>query len=169
MPLASSKNRNVSSDDNRKTIPKSMVESKPRTAIPKSSSATATTATTTNDRRRLSLPSTVPSSTVITKSKVERRRSILRNKENITTSVPPSKRMADDGRSRHHHPDIPSTDYSPPLTRSNSKNKKPRLSVNPSFFDESNRQNALLQFSPPNQKQNVVNEQERILQYEQQR
>lgn len=94
---------------------------------------------------RLSLPNTVPSSTVVTKSKVERRRSILRNKENTKGKDAP---------------------YSPPLTRSN---KKQKLSINPSFFDAKNRANALLHFSPPDHEQNLHREQETIQKQEHER
>jgi hypothetical protein len=94
---------------------------------------------------RLSLPNTVPSTTVVTKSKVERRRSILRDKENSKSKEAP---------------------YSPPLTRSN---KKQKMSVNPSFFDAKNRANALLHFSPPNHEENLQREQEKIQKHEHER
>jgi hypothetical protein len=94
---------------------------------------------------RLSLPNTVPSTTVVTKSKVERRRSILRSKENEKSKEAP---------------------YSPPQTRSN---KKPKLSINPSFFDAKNRTNAMLHFSPPDHEENLRREQERLQKQEHER
>jgi hypothetical protein len=113
-------------------------------------------------KNRLSLPKSLPSATIMTKSKVDRRRS-LKAKENERQKEPqdgspnPKRKYktCDD-----HDTEI--KEYSPPETRSATKKKK----LNPNFFDPANRDNALLQFSPPNQTRNAQREQELIQQKE---
>ena len=105
-------------------------------------------------KNRLSLPKSLPSTTVVTKSNVERRRSIRRSmaKENEpvmeATTTPSQKRK---------HNELDSDDMG----------HDQKLPKNPAFFNSQH--NALLQFSPPNQARNAQREQERIQQKEQER
>lgn len=123
-------------------------------------------------KNRLSLPKSVPSTTVVTQSNVDRRRSIRRsmakeNEHHSDSVETPSKKRKYDNENDHdvtHEPE-----YSPPETRSASKKKKTLLEINPDFFDAANQSNALLQFSPPDQKRNAQREQERIRQKEEAR
>ena len=130
------------------------------------------------NKNRLSLPKSLPSSTVVTKSKVERRRSIRRAsiaRENEPIETTPSKKRKyneDENEVATHGNDdktnMNDDNYSPPETRSATKKKK-SLQINPDFFHDANRNNALLQFSPPDQARNAQQEQERIQQKEAER
>ena len=122
----------------------------------------------TSKNHRLSLPKSLPSTTVVTKSNVDRRRSIRRSmaKENDSVvETPHQKRKYDD----HERNDDDHHEYSPPETRSASKKRKATTTVNPNFFDEANRNNALLQFSPPNQARNAQRERDMIRHKEEER
>lgn len=106
-------------------------------------------------RRRLSLPSTIQSSTVATKSKVDRRRSIRRESSSGSVGSVPLAGVADKENALGG--------YSPPETRSAKKKK----ALNPAFLGNST--TAWMQFSPPDQEANQRNERERILRMEEQR
>ena len=88
-------------------------------------------------------------------------------KENDTVvETPHQKRKYDD----HEGIDTDVNDeYSPPQTRSASKKRKATTIANPNFFDEANRNNALLQFSPPNQARNAQRERDMIRHKEEER
>jgi hypothetical protein len=135
------------------------------------------------EKKRLSLPKSVPSTTVVTKTNVDRRRSLRRSiqtKENEThptdaVETPSKKRKYDDNDEAVKRKQE-NAEYSPPETRSASQKKKKKQhiptavrQINPDFFHEANRNNALLQFSPPNQERNAQQELERIRQKEEAR
>lgn len=121
-------------------------------------------------RRRLSLPTTIQSSTVATKSKVDRRRSIRReNSSNSLASAnaAASKENADNNTNINHKRTSSNIHcyYSPPETRSA---KKKKLELNPAFFDTI-KPSSLLSFPPPNQAANEQREIKRLEQAERER
>ena len=91
-----------------------------------------------NKQRRQSLPYSIPSSTVATKSKVERRRSLRRQSIRNSTSK----------ENTNPH-------YSPPETRSAKKKK-----LHDKFVGGEG--GCALQFSPPDQQLNAKREQEEL-------
>jgi hypothetical protein len=115
--------------------------------------------------RRVSLPSTIPSSTVATKAKVERRRSIRRESSSKSLQLPGGgKPPAKAPPNQENQAPVPNH-YSPPQTRSAKKKK-----INPDFMNYAMAAaESVLQFSPPNQAENQRLESERIQRQEEER
>ena len=101
-------------------------------------------------QRRLSLPVSAHSSTVITKPKVDRRRSLRRQSSSFSS------------KENKYNRALPNPHFSPPETRSA---KKKRLQTQ--FMQGG--AGALFTFSPPNQAENARREKEEIERKEQER
>jgi hypothetical protein len=171
--------------DNPRTIINGPIKTTRRDSISSCGSNQSNTGSIKNNshhHNHLSLPKSVPSTTIMTKSKVEHRRrsiSTMKNaKENqyhdtipkhivttSTTTTPPNKkRNQNDSMMNYADDDTTGNTYSPPETRSA---KKLKQQINTNFFNTNH--NALLQFSPPNHIKNQLIESERIQQKEKER
>lgn len=107
-------------------------------------------------RKRLSLPNTCKSSTVATEDKARRRMSMLSQarRDSIASFKAEQKKKRQEMAKENH--------YSPPMTRSTSKNKKQRV-------EEPAVKGTILSFSPPDQQENARREAEELRQKEEER